>query len=153
MKHGELVCMWGRRASKALSPQDIIFFCQPRRGCLCKTPLFTRAGLLYGTAQRVLCRSSGRHCCQSPVLAGTTEPCGVLQPMLSTSPPGWPRALGSLALSSDCLHVCCFCLSLSPWSHAASVLISTSLLDYLVFYFLWLLTFKNEVVKIKWVGT
>lgn len=81
MKLGEFVCMCMRGQAMHCSPKT--FFCQPRRSCPYDTPLFSPGGFCCVALPRGSCAGAqGKHCDQSPELAGTTEPCGVLSPCL-----------------------------------------------------------------------
>lgn len=78
VKLGEFVCMCIEGPTNALFPQDIIFFCRPRRSCPYETPLFSRGGFYCVALPRGSCAGAqGKHCDQSPELAETTESCGV----------------------------------------------------------------------------
>lgn len=69
--------------TNALFPQDIIFFCRPRRSCPYETPLFSRGGFYCVALPRGSCAGAqGKRCDQSPELAETTESCGVFSPYL-----------------------------------------------------------------------
>lgn len=138
--------------TNALFPQDIIFFCRPRRSCPYETPLFSRGGFYCVALPRGSCAGAqGKHCDQSPELAETTESCGVFSLYLIFPLLDDPELLDfrSFACTSALCMYYFFYLIVTRKSHCIHSIFKLIIQFFSSSIFS---SVKNGVVKIKWVG-